>query len=152
YFAEFDLVEDAAGTLTAVRGGSIATLRGSDGQPLRRKFDRDAEELIVLPDGTRLVVFEHNVRFGYFPPGSATATRFGPLPNLVPPTNLGIEAAVRFPDGRFLLIAERLGSEAGVRRAWLGEPDAWQPLDYAPPTNDDVSGAALLPDGDLLVL
>jgi hypothetical protein len=152
YFAEFDLVEDNAGTLLNVRNGSIETMRDTDGRPFPRKRDRDAEELILLPDGTRLVVFEHNVRFGYFPKGSATATRFVPLPNLVPPTNQGIEAAVLLGENRFLLIAERLGVEDGLRRAWLGRPGAWNALAYVPPTNDDVSGAALLPDGDLLVL
>jgi hypothetical protein len=147
-----DLVEDEAGALTGIGDGAISTMAGTDGQPLRSMRDRDAEELVVLPDGTRLVVFEHNVRIGIFPKGSATASRFIPLPGLVPPTNQGIEAAVRLADGRFLMIAERLGEEEGVRRAWLGEPGKWQKLDYVPPTNDDVSGATLLPGGDLVVL
>jgi hypothetical protein len=152
YFAEFDLVEDRAGTLAGVRNGLLQTMTGPGGARLVRKRDRDAEELVVLPDGTRLVIFEHNVRIGIFPKGSAEARSWIPLPNLVPSGNQGIEAAVRFADGSFLLIAERLGEAEGVRRAWLGEPGRWQPLDYVPPTNDDVSGAALLPGGDLLVL
>ena len=105
-----------------MRNGVIQTMTGPGGAKLARKRDRDAEELIVLPDGTRLVVFEHNVRIGVFPRGSGQATSWIPLPDLVPSGNQGIEAAVRFADGRFLLIAERLGDEEGVRRAWLGEP------------------------------
>jgi hypothetical protein len=152
YFLDIDLAEDASGTLTGVRNARIETMRGPVGAPIPHKRDRDAEELIVLPDGTRLVVFEQQVRFGLFPPGSATATRWIPLPGLVPPTNQGIEAAVRLADDRFLLIAERLGEPTGIRRAWLGRPGAWAALAYVPPTNDDVSGATLLPNGDLVVL
>jgi hypothetical protein len=152
YFGELDIVEDAAGTLVGVRRGTIETMTGLGGARLGRKRDRDAEELVVLPDGTRLVVFEHKVRIGLFPKGSAQATRFIPLPNLVPSGNQGIEAAVRLGDGRLLLIAEHQGHEGGIRHAWIGEPGRWERLDYVPPTNDDVAGAALLPDGDLLVL
>jgi hypothetical protein len=152
YFLDLDLTESADGTLTGVRNARIETMRGPDGAVLQRKRDRDAEELIVMPDGTRVVVFEQDVRLGIFPPGSATASRWIPLPGLVPPTNQAIEAAVLLADGRLLLIAERLGVEDGIRRAWIGRGGAWANLAYVPPTNDDVSDATLLPNGDLVVI
>lgn len=152
YFLDLDLTEGADGTLTGVRNARIATMRGPDGAVLQRKRDRDAEELVVTPDGTRVVVFEQDVRLGVFPPHSATASRWIPLPGLVPPSNQAIEAAVLLADGRLLLIAERLGVEDGIRRAWVGRGGAWANLAYVPPTNDDVSGATLLPNGDLVVL
>jgi len=151
YFVEFDVVEESGELRDATRL-KVEQMQDTAGRPLARSRDRDAEELVVLPDGRRLVVFERDVRLGIFPPGSARAERFIPLPGLVPPTNRAIEAMVRFADDRLLLIAEGKGEEAGVRRAWIGRPGAWQSLDYVPDDNEDVSGAALLPDGDLLVL
>ncbi|HEY0527037.1 MAG TPA: esterase-like activity of phytase family protein [Stellaceae bacterium] len=153
HFVAFDLVEEGQGDLVGVANGWIETMRAPDGHLLRRTRERDAEELVLLPDGTRLVVFERNVRLGWFPPDSARASRMAPLPGLVPPTNTAIEAMVRFADGRLLLIAEGQGEErGGIRDAWIGTPGHWEPLAYVPEHGFDVSGAALLPDGDLLVL
>jgi hypothetical protein len=156
HFVAFDLVEDGQGDLVGVANGRIETMRASDGDLLRRARDRDAEDVVLLPDGTRLVVFERNVRLGWFPPGGeARASRIAPLPGLVPAGNTAIEAMARFADGRLLLIAEGDGEERGggvLRDAWLGTPGRWEKLAYVPERGFDVSGAALLPDGDLLVL
>jgi hypothetical protein len=152
YFVEFDLVEDGEGRLRGVRDGRIEPMLGVDGRPIEAKRDHDAEDLEILPDGTRLVVFERNVRLDYFPPGAATPERSVSLRSLVAPTNQAIEALARLAGGELLMIAEHQGAERGVRDGWLGEPGAWRPFAYVPPGGQDVAAAAPLPDGDLLVL
>ena len=103
--------------------------------------------------GTRIVAFEHNPRLLWFAPGSNRTTRALPLAGLVPSNNNGVEAVAALADGRLWLIAERLGEQDGVRRGWIGKGDGrWTPLDYVPVENDDVSAAAVLPNGDVLVL
>jgi hypothetical protein len=151
YFVEFDLLEDAAETLVATSAPVIVPMTDAAGAPLRGA-DRDAEDIAILPDGQRLVVFERNARLGWFAPGSARQARVASLLDLVPGSNEDIESVVPLPDGRLLLIAERLGSWAKKRFAWIGEPGLWEALEYVPVANDDVSSATLLPSGDLLVL
>jgi hypothetical protein len=150
YFVEFDLVEDAEGRLVGAERLSIAPMTDGDGRRLRGA-DRDAEDLALLPDGTRLVVFEHNARLGWFPPGSARLMRSETLLDLVPADNEAIESVLALPDGRLLLIAEDL-LRGPIRPAWVGAPGRWQRLDYRPEADEAPTGVALLPDGDLLVL
>jgi hypothetical protein len=151
YFVGFDLVEDAEGTLLGATALQIERMVDATGQPLRIR-DRDAEDVAVLADGTRLVVFERNARLGWFAPGAPRQERVATLLDLVDTSNEGIESVVPLGEDRFLLIAEHLGSWASVRRGWIGKPGAWQGIEYSSPENDDVSSAALLPGGDLLVL
>lgn len=150
YFVEFDLAEDAAGTLVGASVPAIAPMTGAAGARLR-SADRDAEDIVVLPDGQRLVVFERNARLGWFAPGSAQQARAASLLDLVPGSNEDIESVVPFPNGTLLLIAEGLGPRQGILSAWIGAPGNWAPLEYRR-ADGKVSGAALLPDGDLLVL
>jgi hypothetical protein len=150
YFVEFDLVEDADGMLVGASAPTIETMTDASGAPLRGN-DRDAEDVAVLPDGQRLVVFERNARLGWFPPGSARQMRTASLLDLVPGSNEDIESVVPLPDGKVFLIAEAIGPRHGVLSAWIGLPGSWASLEYHRFASD-VSGAALLPGGDLLVL
>jgi hypothetical protein len=151
YFVELDLDEDPAGMLVGASSPRIAPLEDAAGKRLRG-FARDGEDVALLGDGTRLVVFEHEARLGWFAPGSAREERSASLLDLVGDGNDGIESVVPLGEGRLLLIAERLGEAEGTRRAWIGEPGQWEALDYVPEANEDVSGAAMAPGGDLLVL
>ena len=58
------LLLDAAGTLTGVVDGRIASMRGEDGRPLPDKEHADAEDVTRIPDGRFAVSFErtHTVR------------------------------------------------------------------------------------------
>jgi hypothetical protein len=150
YFIEFELVEDAKGALVSAHRLEITPMRDAAGNVLRNA-DRDAEDLAILPDGTRVVVFERNARLGWFDAGSPWQTYVASLLDLVPGSNEDIESLVALPDGRFLLIAEDL-LVGELRPAWLGRPGQWERFDYLPEANEGVAGAALLPDGDLLVL
>jgi hypothetical protein len=150
YFVAFALVEDEAGRLVGAEGLSITPMTDGEGGRLRQP-DRDAEDLALLADGTRLVVFERNARLGWFPPGSGRQTRTQTLLDLVTDDNEAIESVVALPDGRLFLIAEDL-LEGPIRPAWVGAPGGWQRLEYLPEADQAPVGAALLPDGDLLVL
>jgi hypothetical protein len=150
YFVELDLVEDADGTLVGAGAPAIAAMTDAAGARLRNG-DRDAEDVAILPDGWRLVVFERNARLGWFAPGSARQERVAALLDLVPGSNEDIESVVPLADRRLLLMAEGIGPRHGTLLAWIGAPGAWAPLEYRRFAND-VSGAALLPGGDLLVL
>lgn len=151
YFVEFDLVEDAAGNLVDAGAPKVTPMTDQHGVRLGGP-ERDAEDLAVLPDGRRLVVFEHDPRLGWFAPGTARLERVASLRDLVPGSNEDIESVVALADGRLLLIAEGLRSPEGGLRAWIGRPGEWASLDYVPTDGQQVAGAALLPDGDLLVL
>jgi hypothetical protein len=150
YFVEFDLVEDADGMLVGAGAPMIEPMTDASGVPLYGA-DRDAEDIAILPDGQRLVVFERNARLGWFAPGSARQARVASLLDLVPGSNEDIESVVPLPDGRLLLIAEGIWLRKGLLHAWIGEPGNWASLGYRRAVSD-VSGAALLPGGDLLVL
>jgi hypothetical protein len=150
YFVEFDLIENADGVLVGASAPAIETMTDAAGAPLRGS-DRDAEDVAVLPDGQRLVVFERNARLGWFQPGSARQGRTASLLDLVPGSNEDIESVVPLPDGKLLLMAEGIGPRHGVLFAWIGLPGSWARLEYRREAAD-VSGAALLPDGDLLVI
>lgn len=151
YFIEFDLVEDAEGNLVDAGAPAVTPMTDERGARLGGR-QRDAEDLVVLPDGRRLVVFEHDPRLGWFAPGTARLERVASLRDLVRGSNEDIESVVALDDGRLLLIAEGLRSPKGGLSAWIGKPGQWAPLDYMPADGEHVAGAALLPDGDLLVL
>jgi hypothetical protein len=153
FFVEFDLVEAEDGTLTSADRLKIEPITDSAGRVFQRQFDRDSEEIVVLPDGTRIVAFEHNPRLLWFAPGSNRTMRVLSLAGLVPSNNYGVEAIAALADGRLWLIAERVGEQESVRHGWIGSGDGrWTRLDYLPVENDDVSGSAVLPNGDVLVL
>jgi hypothetical protein len=153
FFVEFDIVEAADGTLTGADRLKIEAITDSTGRVFQRQRDRDSEEIVMLPDGTRIVAFEHNPRLLWFAPGSNRTLRVLPLAGLVQSNNNGVEAVAALADGRLWLIAERLGEQEGVRRGWIvGGNGRWARLDYKPVENDDVSAAAVLPNGDVLVL
>jgi hypothetical protein len=158
------LVEDA-GRLTGLSDTKFGPLLLQNGKPGASKIDTDAEGLrIVVKDGVpnALVSFEQTpptVRF-YPGPDFASATpRKIPLPkflrNIRP--NEGLEAIAVAPAtsplaGATVVIAERSLDAARNHRGFIlsgpraGEFSIHRTADY------DVSDAAFLPAGDLLIL
>ena len=67
-------------------------------------------------------------------------------------SNLGIEAATETADKKILLIAEDLATSRAFTFAWLGNGAEWTPMAYTlfPPYKP--TGAALLPNGDIVVV
>ena len=83
------------------------------GQPLA-DADSDAEGVELLPDGSRLVVFEGRGRIWLYP-GDGSAPRPVPMPGAVFPDNQGLEAITLFPAAG--ADAYLVGTETGT--IWL---------------------------------
>lgn len=143
------------GRLVGVAGDSIGTLRDPGGSPLVDKRDQDAEELLVLDSGERIVSFERRHRILAYSAGDvafAAPSLVAPPPDLeTAPENGGLESLAALPDGRMLLLSERLHVAGGVR-GWLGTPGAWHPFAVRVEGILRPAGAAALPDGDVVVL
>ena len=146
---------DESGRLVAAQDARIAALTGENGKRLRGKEWQDAESLALLDDAL-LVAFEQRHRiWRYERSNGSLAAR--PLPLLQPagleqqPNNEGIEGLERLADGSLLAIGSKT-AKPDHYPAWLLRDDAWQPLWYFRSAPYEPTGAALLPDGDVVVL
>lgn len=146
------LVYGADGTLTGVKDGDLGQLTGLDGQALRGRNDVDAEAMAPGAEGEIIIAFERDHRlWRYFPNN--------PIPEPIPPPdelqhaprNGGIEAMTLLSDGKLLLIAEDFG-KGGRNVAWVSSREGWSVLTYAVDGGYLPTGAATLPDGDVLVV
>ncbi|SDD33636.1 esterase-like activity of phytase family protein [Kordiimonas lacus] len=113
----------------------------------------DAESLIRLDDGF-LVAFEHRHRLEMAKPGGvptpwapAQGMEFGGISD-----NGGMEAISWTADGQLLAFAERGVDVQGLSRAWLVGADGIHGLFFKRPKNFAPTDAALLPNGDILLL
>ncbi len=156
------LLYDAAGRLTGATEAEIGELHGLGGAHLpggvhlHGKRDRDSESLTRLPDGAIVVGFERNHRLWRYPAGTdPLAGR--PVPVRAPSeledlhVNSGIEALVTLSDGALFALAEGRKKET-ESPAYLRRDGAWAELSYRRHGDFRPSGAARLPDGDLLVI
>jgi hypothetical protein len=139
--------------MTDARLGLLANLGGFR----QRGLGGDAEGLTRTPEGGFLVSFERRHRIWLYPPADPP---FSALPRALPmpadavrmPANGGIEALVRLPGGRLLALSEDFRTDDGVNVAWLGDGRTWSRLGYAAGPDFKPTGAARLPNGDVLVL
>ena len=151
---------DAGGRLAGVADARLVELAGPAGGP-PGVGEGDAESL-VLGDGL-VVGFEGRARVQSYarePPFEGPAR---PLPS--PPgvatcgRNGGLETMADLADGRRLLVCETRRVTSSTVPAWVGRGEDWTPCEY-PLTFEGgwagepfrPTGAALLPDGDLLVV
>jgi hypothetical protein len=117
----------------------------------------DAEGLSRAPDGSFFVSFERRHRVWLYPPSDPP---FSAAPRVVPtppgaasmPVNGGIEALVRLVGGRLFALSEELQDQDGANVGWVGDGRTWSRLTYEPGPDFKPTGAARLPDGDILVL
>ncbi len=159
YVLDARLVYGAGGDLVGVERAHMGPLRGIDGNPLEDKEDRDAESLSPLPDGAMLVTFERRHRLLSYDFETAPRMVGAPPQLALAPANGGIEAATLTADGRLLLLTEDLttarGRDAGVA-GWIGSgaggAATWELLTYATDGRFNPTGAATLPDGDVVVV
>ncbi len=118
------------------------------------KVDLDAESLIRYGNGF-LVSFEQNHRLEYVkepgakptPPEELAAIDFGGVSQ-----NGGMEAIAHLHTGEVLAFAERGEGVDGRLKAWLVSEMQASNLYFAPPKNFAPTDAAVLPNGDVLVL
>lgn len=158
------LLYDEADRLAGLSSAHLAPMTRPDGGG---RFDPEA--LVISEDGALLVATERTHRLLRYA-GVITGRQFARdadglarlAPTLLPApdgfaamgSNEGIETLLRLTDGRLLAIEE--GGEAegeALSRAWLiGAGGASQTLSLRRSTNFRPTDAALLPDGDVLLL
>ncbi len=144
----------------------LGPLLGSGGRPLDGKREADAEAATLLDgtleNGTLLIGFERQHRIVRYPiragtVGAPAGALKLPAEARRMPTNQGIEALAVLKGGRYkgavVAFAERFTRGSGYHTGWIwaggGEPQRFQLEDV---DGFNVTDAAALPDGDLLVL
>ena len=151
-----------------LRGLSDVTLGpilDQDGKPVRTESRQDAEGIALLAgdtqNGTALVSFERDHRIMRYP---FTPERFGPPDGVIPlakagramGANQGLEALAVIRSGRMkgtvVAFSERLKDRDGNLIGWLIGGPAPAALTVRRLGGFDITGAAGLPDGGLLLL
>ncbi len=145
-----------SGQLTGIAAAQIGDLLNLDGKPLRKKRNSDAESLITI-DGGFAVSFERRHRLWFYRgtpnPLRARPTEFAlPALSRAMPANKGMETLARLRDGRLIAIAEEFPKDAPYSQGWMFEKDRWHGFRYRRHALFVPVGAAVLPDGRLLVL
>jgi len=151
--------------LKGLSEASIGPILGRDGKPLAGDADQDSEGLTLVDGdtskGTAYVAFERNHRVLRYP---FTPDRFGPPDGgLALPAetkrmsaNRGIEAIVPIRAGRLkgatVLFSERLLDKNGNLRSWLIGGPALGAISLKNMGGFDITDAAALPDGGIVVL
>jgi hypothetical protein len=150
------LLYDGEGRLTGIAEGRIGKLDGANGKHLKGKRHKDAESLAQLSDGSLLLSFEHEHRILRYPtakkPLKKTPEILDPPPGLSDlPKNKGVEALAVLDGGRVIGITQGRDKDDDVA-AFLRQDGRWSRLSYPKHGEFKPTGAARLPDGNLLVL
>jgi hypothetical protein len=158
------LVEDSDGHLTGVTDTKVGAMRIDGGRLPQKKDEADAEGLRIRHDAggdTALVSFEQTpaVRVYSGPDFSAAAPARTKLPPFVKNLrrNQGLEGIALPPPGSplagtIVLLAERSLDADGNHRGFIVSGPLMGAFSLRRSDDFDVSDAAFLPDGDLLVL
>lgn len=165
FWMETALQYGADGRLSGMGEATVGALNDEAGKPLSGGAQIDAESLTLLADGRLLVGFERSHRILVYPAGekgksaaglAGTPRRIALPPGLDgAPNNDGLEALATLPDGRVLAVSEDLKAGPGSVRGWIGTASgadfAWQELAYRVVGAFRPTGAAALPNGDVLL-
>jgi hypothetical protein len=158
-------VEYGKGVPTALTGGRVGPLRALRGRELRNKREQDAESVALLDGsierGTLLIAFERTHRIGRFevrggevqPPSRYLRT---PPQAQRMPTNQGFEAVAVLRAGALkgcvVAFAERYTRGSGFHTGWIWIEDQPHRVELQDIDGFNITDAAGLPDGGLLVL
>lgn len=147
---------DAEGFLSGLSDGRVNPLRDTEGKRLKGKTEQDAESMTALADGSILVGFERDHRIWRYPPGDdPLSNNAEPLPKPVGldklSANRGMEALATLADNSVLALVEGKDEDT-VTPAFLWRDGVWAQLRYQRFGDYRPSGAARLPNGDLLIL
>lgn len=153
---EAELLYNGGGNLKSIGAARIGLLIDVAGAPVSGSRS-DAEGLAREPDGSWLVSFERRHRLWRYP---AADPPFSRPPQVIPPppgldeapSNRGLEALIRLAGGMLFALTEELIDAEGYTIGWIGDGTRWDRLRYKPATDFKPTGAAELPDGDVLVL
>jgi len=150
------IVRDRSGRLMDLADAALGPLLDPQGRPVAGAW-RDAEALEHLPGGDWLASFEGRHRvWRYAAATGGLQGRSVPFPTpkgiAAAPANGGLETLTPLPDGRVLMLAESLRRAGGSRAGWLVGGGKIEPLGYRTERDFKPTDAALLPNGDVLVL
>ncbi len=152
-------------TLTGISDARIGPLMAADGNPLRRRKDRDAEAIAVaegtVHSGAVFIAFEHKtriVRYDVTPDGLFPSR--DPLDKPAPPgklrRNAGIEAMTIVRGGPYegatVAIAERYLDKALNHTGWIWTNSGAREFHLTNVDDYDITDVASLDDGTLFVL
>ena len=151
--------------LDSMSNVTLGPILGRDGKPLQSETEQDAEGIALLSGdtntGSALVSFERDHRILQYP---FTPERFGPPTGTVSlpkaargmNSNQGLEAIATIRSGRMkgtvVAFSERLQDRAGNLIGWLIGGPAPGTITIRRLGGFDITGAAGLPDGGLLLL
>lgn len=142
------------GMLSDVRNIRLFPIRDTRGKALRGKA-ADAESLAKVASGGYVVAFERQHRFWRYD-GARTFMNATAVPLPTPagarnlPPNGGFEALTRLCDGRLLAVAEKSAERMSGVRGWVQSATGWHPLTYRTTADLSPTGAATLPDCDVV--
>jgi len=147
-----NLSYDGNGNLNGITNTDIGALADLNGEGLVGKRWSDAEAMSPGVEGEIIVAFERDHRLWRYDPGALNARALRPPDELSGLSgNAGIEALTLLNDGRLFAIAEGATDEDGSV-AWVSNPGGWDVLIYLAGNGFRPTGAATLPNGDVLVL
>ncbi len=142
------------GTLSGLRNPRLDPLLGLDGESLSRPWN-DAESLADAGPNGLIVSFERIHRLWRYD-GAPDPVLARPRP-IDPPeelnllkNNSGIEAMTRLCDGSLLTIAEGSRNKRGFVPGWIRSESRWRPLRYRVVDKLWPTGAATLPNCDVI--
>ena len=143
---------DPKGRLIGLETAALDSLSDTMGHPISTKEYSDAEAMSPGVKGEIIIAFERNHRLWRYLPNETT-----PLPLVSPielatlPTNSGIEALTLLDDGSLLAVSEgSKGTNDAI--AWVSDRQGWSVMTYARTQGFRASGAATIPDGNILIL
>ena len=147
---------DDDGRLAGAGDGRIGAIASREAGRAVRGGWRDAEALARMGESI-LVAFEGRHRIWRYEGGSAALARPPrrfPTPREIrhAPGNGGMEALTALADGRLLAISEKLAVFSDQVGAWLWTGKKRRPARYQRSGQFYPTGAATLPNGDVLVL
>lgn len=161
HWLQGSLERDAEGRLTGLSGVTIEPMRDAKGNPDASKWEMDAEGMALRGDEV-LVSFERNHRIdAYSLSGLPQALPHRSVPLIIPRRSLrsngGIEAMAVAPDntplaGSTVIVSEKSVDENGNLYAALVEGPVKGAFSMRKQDGFDVTDAAFLPSGDLLLL
>lgn len=157
YLLQLGVTFDSDGWLNGIADAALAPINDEDGAPVSGKRNSDAESLASAPDGGLLIAFERRHRIDAYQRLDSPARPMTVPPQFpLMPSNHGVEALTELADGRLLALSEGFQTDKGLM-GWLGTPGKggafnWETLAYPYDGSFAPSGAATLPDGDILVL
>ena len=140
--------------MTGIDETSVSDLRKPNGKSVARRPAGNAEGLAPAADGKGTVVsFEIQPKLLLYPAsGNGPPVRLKSPPGLEQaPRNEGIEALTRLANGRLLALTEGLRASGGTT-GWVGSGRRWSTVTWRTGGGFRPTGAATLPDGDVLVL